>query len=654
MSIHDEIDDGVFEDTLFNQHNNAPSTSKQSYPSHLSVLKAKVQYFPTTPGVYKMLDEDKRIIYIGKAKDLKSRVTSYFNKNLERRITKVLMSKVMDIDYIVTESEKDALIFENTLIKKEQPFFNIDLKDDKSYPYLWLTTHEEFPRLLKSRVLSNKGDFFGPYTNVKLMNIYLDVVNRIYPLKKCKKQKFPKHFKPCLYFHIGKCLDYCTGNVSQEITINMVKDIKKLIQGDRNQILEHLKNLLEKEKQVLNYEKAKLIKYSIDTITSLDYRQRVSTSGEQNFDIINYTISSGCLVIIVLNFRDNKLADKHSFDFINKVFEESLDEQWLVEEIFPQFLFNYFTQSEDVGKEIIFPLLLSKNFSDSEITQYFQEIIAEAVSYSEHFDDKKNEIPKVKIALRGEKIKYLNLAKANASYSMQLLLHKQEQKNYAKFIKQFLKLNKIPRIIESFDIANTADQKIVAGMVRYVDGEKDKSGYRIFSITSTTIQNDFQSIKEAVFRRYRRVLDEGKPMPDLILIDGGKGQLMSAKKSLEELKITGQPIISLAKQNEEIYVPKISLPIKIPHQNPGMMFLIKVRDETHRFVNRTHVEMRDKQELRSSLLNVKGLGEKKIKTLLSKFNNLEEIKFSNKDTLVQLPYFTEKDAILLIDFLRNS
>lgn len=644
-----------------------PSKSKQSkYSScyspqvteRLSRLKTVVDAFPQTPGVYRMYDTEKAIIYIGKAKDLKKRVTSYFTKQHDRLITEILMSKVVDIDYIVAASEMDALILENVLIKKHLPFFNIDLKDDKSFPYLFLTSQGGYPRLLKVRnpgsQFREKGELFGPYTNVKLLNVYLDLVNTLFPLKKCKTTSFPKGFKPCLYFHIGKCLDYCTGGVDQRVIDDMMQEIKALMGGNRKELVAILSEKLEQEKSKLNYERARDLKHYLDILSAMDYRSRYLISNGKNFDVINYTYGQGVMVLVVLSFRDGKLVDKNSYDYVNEIYDTELNFDWLVEEVLPQFLFDYYIRLSESVREVYLPLLISKSRNEREILTDLQTVMNKAIAQRRTDNEyAKLPTPEIRFGWRGEKLKYLNLAKANARYSSELVLRKQEQQNYAKIIKSFLKLSRIPRVVESFDVANTADKKIIAGMVRFVDGEKDKSNYRIFNIKTTDTQNDFRSIEEAVFRRYRRLLEEGLDFPDLIMIDGGKGQLSSAKKSLTRLRVKGQPIISIAKQQEKIYVPKMSYPIVIPHDNLGLRYLITVRDETHRFVNSTHVRLRDKDELKSILFRVRGLGAKKVSILQSRFESLEAIALSDKDAITALPYFTEKDADLLIAFLKS-
>ncbi len=630
---------------------------KKKSSSSLLKLKTLVVNFPRTSGVYRMYDQDEKVIYIGKAKDLRGRVSSYLNKRQDRLITEILMTKVVHIDYIVTDTEKDALVLENTLIKKHLPFFNIDLKDDKSYPYLQII-NEKYPRLIKTRQPEKGGEVFGPYTDVKLLNVYLDIVNSLYPLKKCRQTRFPKGFRPCLYFHIGKCLDYCTGGVAPETVKMMKKGIRDLITGGRLEVIKKLMEKLDEEKNRLNYERAREIKHYIDVLSTFDFRQKLNTSEKKDFDVINYAQGNGVLVIAVLSFRDGRLVDKFTYEFENKLYEEDTGMDWLIEEVWPQFLFEYYSRIRESVSQIIIPFLFTKTWKEKEIVTEFERVVAEAITLAAKRIKKEDStftmvLPKVKTGFRGERVKYLNLAQANASYSLQLLMKRQEQKSYAKRLRTFLKLPKIPRVVESFDIANTADRRIIAGMVRFVDGEKDKNNYRIFNIKSTDTQNDFKSMEEAVYRRYRRLLEENRGLPDLIMIDGGKGQLSAARKSLESLGLKGRPIISLAKEKEEIYVPKLPYPLKMSHDDPGLRFLVMVRDETHRFVNSTHVRLRDRQEMKSLLSEVKGLGEKKIKILLTRFDSWESIKLSDPEAIEQLPFFSKKDTELLIEFLKH-
>ena len=600
-----------------------------------------LQHTPEAPGIYKMLDKQKNIIYIGKAKNLKKRVSSYFQKNISRKITRILVQQINSFDVIVTDSEKDALILEDHLIKKNQPFFNIELKDNKTYPYLWLTTIKGYPRLLKTRTrpAQNQGYLFGPYTNVQELNLYIEIIHSLYPLKKCSQEKFPPHFKPCLYYDIGQCLDYCTNGVSKEDIKALLEEIKKVISGsqkNKDKIITVLQKQLQREIDNLNFEKAKIIKEKITLIEQFNHQQKILLRHENNFDIVETELSGDYLIIVVLEFRLGKLTNKKTYECFTlpESYEQEETEQW-IQATLENFIISYYSDTEKpILEEVIIPKWL-QNTADIQ-----EKIITYLKSHLDyHFTFK------IKQPQRGKKSNLLKLAKANAKLSYSEIVRKKEKEKHAQELKKILRLSKKPRTIESFDIANTASQAIIAGMVRFVDGEKDKSNYRLFNIKNSNEQDDFAAMSEAVYRRYKRLLEEKEKFPDIILIDGGKGQLSAAKSSLERLGIYNQPIISLAKREEEIFLPKRKEPLSVDFKNPALLFLILIRNETHRFVNSSHRKKRDQLNLVSILNEIPNIGTKKKQILNMQFESLSEIKNATKEEICRLPYFSEKDFL---------
>ena len=346
-------------------------------PDH---LLEQIKYTPESPGIYKMLDKKNNIIYIGKAKNLKKRIASYFQKNLPRKITRILVQQIVSFDTIVTDTEKEALLLEDHLIKQNRPFFNIELKDNKTYPYLWLAIFRGYPRLLKtrSRPPLNQGYLFGPYTNVQELNLYIEIIQSLYPLKKCSQEKFPPNFKPCLYYDIGQCLDYCTGNVSKDRVKELVEEIKKIITGgkkNKNKIVETLKKQLQKEIATLNFEKAKIIKEKIVLVTQLNHQQKILFRHENNFDIIETDLSEDCLVIVVLEFRAGKLSNKKTYECFTlpDLYEQTDIDQWL-EITLEKFIISYYSDTtKPTLEEIIVPDFL-KNITEIEeaIVSYLQ------------------------------------------------------------------------------------------------------------------------------------------------------------------------------------------------------------------------------------------------------------------------------------------
>lgn len=629
-------------------------------PSDVALqLREKVRLFPEKSGVYRMYDKKGVICYIGKAKNLRHRVSSYFNSSQKRLVTHILLSKVFTIDYLVTQTETEALILENNLIKRHQPFFNIDLKDNKTYPYLLLTTEYGYPRLVKTRSLQKKGMYFGPYTNVPLMHAFLEAVNHLYPLKKCSQNKFPKNFKPCLYYHIGECLDYCRGGVKRETIKKMIDEIKDLLRGNHGVLVKKLKEEMKLESARENFERALTFRNIIDTFTQLTTEQSVSTTGEDHFDALHYTTDEKHFIIALLQFRMGKLVNKHIFDFETPLFSEDQVEaakepsNYFLVDTFSRFLYDYYSRQEELIGEVLLPSSLFVAYDGAE-EELLNSLTSAIEKKNKERDDKKIPLPLLVTPQKGAKKRFLKLAEVNAALSLQELVRKNQRNNVLKLVKEKLLLTRLPKVIESFDVANTADRHIMAGMVRYVDGRKEKAGYRLFHIKHVSHQDDFMSMKEAVFRRYDRLIREKKDLPDLVMIDGGKGQLSAAKSALDSLKLPQVPIISLAKKEEWIYLSAKGEPLKLPHTHAVLRFLVEIRDETHRFINSSHVRKRDKDELKSCLEEVKGLGEKKIKILLTRFDNLEQIKQCTPKQIEELPFFGRKDYQALAFFFKKQ
>lgn len=613
-------------------------------------LHKQIQNTPEFPGIYKMLDHRGNIIYIGKAKNLKKRIASYFQKNLPRKITRILVQQIYSFDTIVTDTEKEALLLEDHLIKQNRPFFNIELRDNKTYPYLWLTINKGYPQLIKtrSRPPANRGYLFGPYSNVYELNMYIEVLHSLYPLKKCSQEKFPKNFKPCLYYDIGQCLDYCTGGVSREQMKGLLNEVKNTIDGSKKnkQVLsEKLNHKLSREIKHLNFEKAKVIKEQMQLLETFNHQQKILFRHENNFDIVEVELSDDFLIIVVLEFRMGRLSNKKTYECFTlpELYEQTKIDHW-VETTLGKFIISYYSDHQrPILEEVIVPQLLKNVTSiEAEIVHYLKSNL----DYDFTF--------KMLQPKKGKRYNLLKLAKANAKLSASEINRAKEKETYIKELKKILNLKTPPSSIESFDIANTGEQSIMAGMVRFVDGKKDKNNYRLFNIKSTREQDDFLSMSEAVYRRYKRLLQENKPFPDLVLIDGGKGQLSAAEKSLARLGVKNQMIVSLAKKEEELFVPKNKNPLKLDLQNPALFFLMSVRDETHRFVNTSHRRQRDKKTLESVLSSIPNIGAKKKQILNLHFESIEEIKNTTEEKICSLPYFSKKDFEAMQETLRNG
>lgn len=478
------------------------------------------------------------IIYVGKAKDLKKRVTSYFTKNDHDPKTSVMISHISSIDFILTNNETEALILENNLIKKNTPKYNINLKDSKRYSYI-LLTDDNFPRLMISRDQIKKGIYFGPFISAQFRDNIIYLLNRNFKLRTCNK--FPK--KACLRYHLDLCSAPCINNISQEDYNKNIKKIISVLKGNTKELLENIEIQMKNESKKTNYEKAMELKNQIDAIKYLNEKQNMERNKQYDEDIINYIIKDNRVYLILFNISKGILDKKHEFEFDYS------------EDFFEEFLVQYYSDNP-VPKEIIIP---------SNISQL-----------KEFLELKRNSKTILTIPEKGEKKHLLDLVIKNIELSFFGEDSKLEE------LKNILNLEVPPRVIECFDISHLSGTSQVGSMVQFRNGKPDKTNYRRFKIKSINQIDDFAAIKEIVFRRYYRIKKESTPLPNLIIIDGGKGQLSSAISSLKELDLK-IPIISIAKEFEEIYTPGESDPIKLDQKNKALLLIRAIRDEAHRF-----------------------------------------------------------------------
>ncbi len=591
---------------------------------------------PESAGIYKMLDKNKKILYIGKAKNLKKRISSYFNKQDNRLMIKNMLPAIADIEFIITGSEKEALILENNLIKRYKPFYNLDLKDNKTFPYLKITCREDYPRIIKTRVYNKKGIYFGPYTDVSLLHKQMEVIKQYYAYKKCKKNRFSKNDKPCLYYHMGQCPGVCTGKISKTKYKQTIDEICSLLKGNTDTVIKELEKEMKYYAREKMFEKAIRTRDKIQALKTLAERQYVSCFNNKNFDVINYFISEETLIIAHLLFRNGKLINKITNHFTNKLFHRNNPAHiTFLSDAINEYLIQYYKKLPVPVKEVYLPFLYIN-------TQSTAAIINDIFSGQNH--NSKPLKTKITFPVKGEKKRLLELAGSNARISFFQLQNNQKYGRRLIELRNKLKLKRIPRVIEAFDIANTGLSAVVAGMVRYVNAEKDKKNYRVFNIkTVTNKPDDYKAVKEAVLRRYQRLISEKKKLPDLILIDGGKGQLTAAGSALDRLNIKGQPVIAIAKKKEQIFVPKKDKPLDFAPDSPALKYLIQIRDETHRFTNSRHINKRDKTALKSILNQIKGIGPAKRQLLLNRFKTIDSIKKAELNEVAALPYFSTRD-----------
>lgn len=543
-------------------------------------LEETLKLVPTLPGCYIYYDKKGEIIYVGKAKNLKRRVSSYFHKKHDRVKVAVLVSKIEKMEYIITDSEVEALILEAHLIKKHKPKYNILLKDDKKYPY-FLITEEDYPRITvvrKKNKSQDKGKFYGPYTNSKAMYATLDFLKKIFPLKQCKTPKFSN--RPCLYYHIGKCLAPCQGKVTPEEYQNLVAQVELFLSGKQTELIKRIKDQMEEYSKTEQFEKAAKMRDSyLDLQKTLEHQKVVYENNRLNEDIIATMYEEGIFAITILLIREGRLIDKKDFTY----FVENEDKIEFFKTFFQEYYSNLMLEFPD---RIVSPDL--EDAGEKQLYQDWLEVIAHK---------------KIKIGYgRAKQGKELSsLAQKNVQNLFETARIKKmasirdDFNEVGAYLQEKLKLKNFPHRMECYDISHIQGTNTVASMVVFYNGLSKKSDYRKFKVKSTEGKpDDFLSMKEVLTRRLSRLGEKKWEKPDLIIIDGGKGQLSSVMQVVEDMGITGIDFVSLAKREEEVFLPHQSRPIRIPIDSNAMFLIQRIRDEAHRFAITYHRDLRSK------------------------------------------------------------
>lgn len=570
-------------------------------------IKNKLALLPDQPGCYLMKDKNKTIIYVGKAKILKNRVRSYFTGSHDTK-TERLVSEIVDFEYIVTESNTEALLLEINLIQKNMPKYNIMLKDDKSYPFIKIT-NEKAPRLLITRkVLKDNATYFGPYPDVRAANETKKMLDRMYPLRKCKN--LPNEV--CLYYHMGQCLGPCINPIVEEKYKKMVEEIKHFLNGGGYvSVQKELEGKMEKAAANMEFERAGEYRDQIQAIQSIMTKQKMTNADFIDRDVFGYAVDKGWMVVQVFFVRQGKLIERRVFDF--PFYNEA-------EEDFLTFIGQFYQENQHfIPKEILIPKDISK------------EDVATIVD------------TKVLQPMRGEKKKLVELASKNANIYLTEQFNLIERKE-ERTIGAIQKLGDamgipVPGRIEAFDNSNIMGTDPVSAMVVYVDGKPSKRDYRKFKIKSVEGPDDYASMKEVIYRRYSRVLKEDLPLPDLILIDGGKGQVHAAQEVLDNQLGLDIPIAGLAKNDkhktsELLFGPELEI-IPLKRSSPEFFLLQRIQDEVHRFAITFHRETRSKTSFSSQLDGIEGLGPKRKKELLKAFKSVKNIKEASVEEIIQ-------------------
>lgn len=597
--------------------------------SYIKKIKETIKTLPSGPGIYQYLDEKNEVIYVGKAGNLKKRVASYFTKNNTGK-TKVLVSKIRNIDYIIVESETDALLLENNLIKRYKPRYNVLLKDDKSFPWICIKK-EPFPRVYYTRNRIKDGsEYFGPYTSVVMVRTIMDLVRKLYTLRTCRlnlsedKIKSGK-YKVCLEYHLGNCLAPCVGKQNENEYLKAIKDVRNILKGNIYNVIDHLKKHMEHYSSDYKFEEAGYIKEKIEIIKSYQSKSTVVSSRITNIDVFTIVDDDKSAFVNYLRVINGAIVQSYSAEMKKKLDESK-------QELLLHAIIELRQQFESDSKKTIIPFEL--------------EFVLPDVRFI---------IPR-----KGEKKKLLDLSERNARY-FSLESRKQHQHYRAKLSKKTvlealqkdLRLKQLPVYIECFDNSNIQGKNPVASCVVFRNGKPSKKDYRHYNIKTVKGSDDYSSMKEIIRRRYKRLLESKEPLPNMIVIDGGKGQLNAALKSLKKLKLHGSiPIFGIAKKLEEIFITGDPVPLYLNKNSSSLKLIQHMRNEAHRFGITFHKQKRSGDFLISEFDKINGIGPKTINKLLKKYKSVDRVKKIEFDELIN--EVGAAKAEILTQYFQNS
>ena len=578
-----------------------------------TAITLQIQSLPDNPGVYQYYDKEGKILYVGKAKNLRKRVSSYFNKVHDTARTNVLVKKIVTIKHIVVPTETDALLLENNLIKKYQPRYNVLLRDDKSYPWICIKK-EPFSRIFSTRRMVKDGsDYFGPYTSFKTVHTILDLIKELYPLRTCNYDLSQKNieggkFKVCLEYHIGNCKGPCEGHESLENYQKEVEAIREILKGNFKESLKGFKEKMFLLASEMQFEEAQKLKEKIEILENYQSRSMVANPKINNIDVFSIVSDEGAAYVNFLQIAHGSIIRSHTLELKKKLDETD-------EELLELAIVELRERFKLLSREIIVP---------------FKVQVGENV--------------KVTVPQLGDKKQILELSIRNAKFyrmdqlkQLQIVDPDRHTNRIMAQMKKDLRLPVEPRHIECFDNSNIQGTNPVAACVVFKDGKPSKKDYRHFNIKTVVGPDDFASMEEVVFRRYKRLLDENEPLPQLIIIDGGKGQLSSALKSLDALDLRGKiAIIGIAKRLEELFYPGDSAPLYLDKKSETLKVIQMLRNEAHRFGITHHRDRRSKSALNSSMEAIPGIGEKTMQTLILHFKSVTRLKLATEKEISEV------------------
>lgn len=580
----------------------------------LDKLKAKIKTLPEKPGIYQYFDKFGKIIYVGKAKSLKKRVNSYFTKNHDTAKTRILVRRIHDIHYIIVDSETDALLLENNLIKKYRPRYNIQLKDDKTYPWICIK-NERFPRIFSTRrVIKDGSKYFGPYPSVKIVNTLLELMRELYPLRTChydlKQENIDQgKFKVCLEYHIGNCKAPCVGKEKEEDYQEYINQIEHIVKGNIASVIKMLKEKMHSAAEKFEFEEAESLKQKIKSLEKYRAKSTVVSPTIHQVDVLTIDKGENNAFVNYLVINNGAIIHGHTVEVKKKL-------------------------DESDAEILTFALLNMRDKFNSQST----EILVES-SKGLKIEGLKFFTPQ-----RGDKKHLLDLSKRNAKF-YRLERQKQERlknpevksERILKSIQKDFRLQELPVHMECFDNSNIQGTNPVSACVVFKNGRPSKKDYRHFNIKTVEGPDDFESMREAIYRRYKRLTDEGQSLPQLLIVDGGKGQLSAGVDALEKLGLRGKiPIVGIAKRLEEIFFPGDSIPLYLDKKSESLKVIQYMRNEAHRFGIEHHRNRRSKSSLVSELIQIKGIGEKTQEDLMRHFKTVSKIKSSSEEELAEV------------------
>ncbi|MDK2917951.1 MAG: excinuclease subunit [Candidatus Petromonas sp.] len=616
-------------------------------------IKEQLKKLPDKPGVYLMKDENGEIIYVGKSKSLKNRVSQYFRsqKGHPPKV-KAMVKVIKEFEYIITDTEVEALILEANLIKKHKPRYNVLLRDDKSYPYIKITLNEKYPRVLKTRrVIKDSARYFGPYINVDAVNQTLATIEELFPLRKCKRNLEQNNERPCLNYHIKKCLGPCTGKVNHDEYMEMIDQIVLFLGGKQDILIKELEGKMAKAAQELNFERAAKYRDQINALKNLAEKQKIVSTSDADQDYISMAISDDKVCIMVFFVRSGKLVGREHY-----ILEGTEDMER--SEILSTFVKQFYSSTSFIPKEI----LAHENMEDSEVIESW-------------LSQKRQSKVTVKQPMRGEKKKLLELVYKNAleyltKFEEKINRDKEYSQKVLNEIKYILGLDHLPKRIEAYDISNMYGVFSVGSMVVFENGKPQNSGYRRFKVRTIEGPNDYGSMQEVLFRRFKRGIEENQMLkeqgisfekgkfsifPDIVLVDGGKGHVKAAEDVLVALGLN-IPVAGMVKDDkhrtkgliykgDEIYLEKRSY---------GFKLIAKIQEEVHRFAISYHKTLRDKSMVQSVLDEIPGIGKKRKKELLKHFGSIEKIRKASVKELKEVDGMNTKSAKSVYEFFRKK